>query len=155
MLSLGTGGSAFEGQDSNLKIAKLCESSHFQHLSITQEGKKHRFKKWREAVARIPVEKMTLKQIEGLEAQIAAAKTKAAETAKAELRAKIDTLLAASEFTIGDLYPLAGRGKKRSKSAAKYANPEDRSQTYTGRGRRPKWLEARLKKGAKMEDFAI
>ena len=103
-------------------------------------------------VARIAVEKMTLKQIEALEA---AAKTKAAETAKAELRAKIDTLLAASEFTIGDLYPLAGRGTKRSKSAAKYANPEDRSQTYTGRGRRPKWLEARLKKGAKIEDFAI
>ena len=106
-------------------------------------------------MARIPVEKMTLKQIEGLEAQIAAAKTKAAEKAKGELKAKIDALLAASEFTIGDLYPLAGRGKKRSKSAAKYANPEDRSQTYTGRGRRPKWLEARLKKGAKMEDFAI
>ena len=39
VLSLGTGGSAFEGQDSNLKIAKLCETSHFQHLSITKEGK--------------------------------------------------------------------------------------------------------------------
>jgi len=106
-------------------------------------------------VARIAVEKMTLKQIEGLEAQIAAAKTKAAETAKAELKAKIDALLASSEFMISDLYPLPARGKKRSKSAAKYANPEDRSQTYTGRGRRPKWLEARLKKGAKMDDFAI
>jgi DNA-binding protein H-NS len=98
---------------------------------------------------------MTLKQIEALEAQIAAAKTKAAETAKAELKAKIDGLLAGSEFTIGDLYPMAGRGRKKSKSVAKYANPDDRSQTYTGRGRRPKWLEARLKKGAKLDDFAI
>ncbi len=106
-------------------------------------------------MARIPVEKMTLKQLEGLEAQIAEAKAKAAEEAKSELKAKIDALLAGSEFNIGDLYPIAGRGKKRSKSAAKYANPEDRSQTYTGRGRRPRWLEARLKKGAKMEDFAI
>lgn len=106
-------------------------------------------------MARIPVEKMTLKQIEGLEAQIAAAKTKAADAAKAELKAKIDALLAASDFTIGDLYPMAGRSKKRSKSEVKYANPDDRSQTYTGRGRRPKWLEARLKKGAKLDDFAI
>lgn len=106
-------------------------------------------------MARISVEKMTLKQIEALEAQIAAAKAKAAETAKAELKAKIDALLAGSEFTITDLYPMIGRGKGRSKSAAKYANPDDRSQTYTGRGRRPKWLEARLKRGAKIEDFAI
>jgi DNA-binding protein H-NS len=67
----------------------------------------------------------------------------------------IDALLTGSEFTLVDLYPISGRGKHRSKSAAKYANPEDRSQTYTGRGRRPKWLEARLKKGAKIEDFAI
>jgi DNA-binding protein H-NS len=124
-------------------------------LSIREHGKTLPFTEWRRAVARIAVEKMTLKQIEGLEAQIAAAKTKAAEMAKAELKAKIDALLAGSEFTIGDLYPMLGRGKKRSKSAAKYANPEDRSQTYTGRGRRPKWLEARLKKGAKLDDFAI
>jgi DNA-binding protein H-NS len=106
-------------------------------------------------MARISVEKMTLKQIEGLEAQIAAAKVKAADAAKVELKAKIDALLAGSEFTIGDLYPMSGRGRKKGKSAAKYANPEDRSQTYTGRGRRPRWLEARLKKGAKLDDFAI
>ena len=106
-------------------------------------------------MARIPVEKMTLKQIEGLEAQIAAAKAKAADTAKAELKAKIDALLAGSGLTIGDLYPKATRGRGKSKSAAKYANPEDRSQTWTGRGRKPNWLVARVKKGAKMEDFAI
>jgi DNA-binding protein H-NS len=111
--------------------------------------------KWRNAMARIPVEKMTLKQIEGLEAQIAAAKVKVVDAAKGELKAKVDALLAGSEFTIGDLYPMAGRGRKKSKSVARYANPDDRSQTYTGRGRRPKWLEARLKKGAKLDDFAI
>lgn len=106
-------------------------------------------------MARAPIEKMTLKQLEVLEAQIAAAKVKTAEDAKAALKAKIDALLAASEFTIADVYPLIARGRRRSKSAARYANPDDRSQTYTGRGRRPKWLEVRLKKGARMEDFAI
>jgi len=107
-------------------------------------------------MARAPaVEKMTLKQIETLEAQIVAFKIKAAETAKAELKAKIDTLLAGSDFTIGELYPALGRGRKGTKSVAKYANPDDRSQTWTGRGRKPNWLVARLKKGAKVEDFAI
>jgi DNA-binding protein H-NS len=101
------------------------------------------------------VENMTLKQMEDLEARIAAVRAKAADSAKAELKAKIDALLAGSEFTIGDLYPMAGRGRKKSKSYPKYANPEDRSQTWTGRGRKPNWLVARLKKGAKMDDFAI
>jgi DNA-binding protein H-NS len=84
-----------------------------------------------------------------------AAKAKFADTARAELKAKIDALIVGSDFTISDLHPMAGRGRKRSKSFAKYANPEDRSQTWTGRGRKPNWLVARLKKGAKMEDFAI
>jgi DNA-binding protein H-NS len=50
---------------------------------------------------------------------------------------------------------MAGRGRKKIKSYPKYANPEDRSQTWTGRGRKPNWLVARLKKGANLEDFAI
>jgi DNA-binding protein H-NS len=107
-------------------------------------------------MARDPaVEDMTLKQIKDLEARIAAAKAKFADTARAELKAKIDALIVGSDFTISDLYPMAGRGRKRSKSFAKYANPEDRSQTWTGRGRKPNWLVARLKKGAKMDEFAI
>ena len=106
-------------------------------------------------MARVPVEKMSLKQIMALEAQIAEVKAKAEGEVKAELKAKIDALLAASGFTIGDLYPMAGRGKGRSKSAAKYRNPDDPSQTWTGRGRKPNWLVARLKKGQKMESFAI
>ena len=35
------------------------------------------------------------------------------------------------------------------------ANPDDPAQTWTGRGRKPNWLVARLKKGAKVENFAI
>jgi DNA-binding protein H-NS len=106
-------------------------------------------------MARVSVETMTLKQIEDLEGRIAIAKAKAADAAKADVKAKIDTLLANAGFTIADLYPNAGKGRGRSKSAAKYANPEDRSQTWTGRGRKPNWLVARLKKGAKMDDFAL
>ena len=106
-------------------------------------------------MARTDLEKMTLKQIGDLESRIAAVKAKASEAAKAELKAKIDALLASSGFTISDLYPMARPSKGRGKSAAKYANPEDRSQTWTGRGRKPNWLVARLKKGAKIEDFAI
>lgn len=104
---------------------------------------------------RINLEKMSLRQIAALETQLATAKSKATEAAKAELKAKIDALLASSGLTLGDLYPSSTFGRRRSKSSPKYANPDDRTQTWTGRGRQPNWLVARLKKGAKVEDFAI
>jgi DNA-binding protein H-NS len=100
------------------------------------------------------IEKMTLKQLSDLEGRIAKFKSQAQENAKADLKAKIDRLIAGSDFTVAELYGFATK-RGRSKSAAKYANPDDRSQTWTGRGRKPNWLVARLKKGAKMEDFTI
>lgn len=106
-------------------------------------------------MATVNVDKMTLREIEALEARIAAAKSKAADAAKAAAKAKIETLLAQSGFTIGDIYPQAARGSRKSKGVARYVNPDDRSQTWTGRGRRPDWLLARLKKGERLEKFAI
>lgn len=37
----------------------------------------------------------------------------------------------------------------------KYRNPDDSSQTWTGRGRMPLWMAGLLKKGAKQESFLI
>lgn len=45
--------------------------------------------------------------------------------------------------------------RKGSKVAPKYRNPVNRSETWTGRGRQPRWLAAALKGGKKLADFAI
>jgi DNA-binding protein H-NS len=37
----------------------------------------------------------------------------------------------------------------------KYRNPEDSSETWSGRGRQPRWLVALLKSGKSIEDFRI
>ncbi len=103
----------------------------------------------------INIEKLSLKDLNDLEAKLAKAKAQARDKAKADTKDKIDRILEASGFSIGELYSV-GRGRGRGgKSAAKYANPDDRSQTWTGRGRKPNWLNARLRKGANVEDFAI
>jgi DNA-binding protein H-NS len=47
------------------------------------------------------------------------------------------------------------RKSKGQKVAPKYKNPNDPSETWTGRGRKPKWVEEQLKKGKKLEDLAI
>ncbi|MBY6142312.1 H-NS histone family protein [Leisingera daeponensis] len=49
-----------------------------------------------------------------------------------------------------------GKGRKSSaKAAAKYTNPADPSQTWSGRGRKPGWVHEALKAGKSIEDLEI
>ena len=53
-----------------------------------------------------------------------------------------------------------GRGPGKSnrdsriKVAPKYRNPLSPEETWSGRGKRPKWLQVQLGKGRKLEEFA-
>ena len=37
----------------------------------------------------------------------------------------------------------------------KYRNPDNPSETWAGRGKRPRWLTAKLRSGKKLDDFRI
>ena len=56
-------------------------------------------------------------------------------------------------FSLNDLF--GKRGARRGSGEVKYRNPKDASQTWTGRGRKPNWLQDAVKKGAKIDTFAI
>ena len=45
--------------------------------------------------------------------------------------------------------------RKRAQAAAKYANPADASDTWSGRGRKPRWFAAALAAGRSPGDLAI
>jgi DNA-binding protein H-NS len=47
------------------------------------------------------------------------------------------------------------KGDGRAKVAPKYRNPNDPEQTWTGRGRAPKWVEAHIAAGGSKDDLAI
>lgn len=60
------------------------------------------------------------------------------------------------------LSELTGAGRKRraggvapAKAAAKYANPANPSETWSGRGRRPAWVNAALEAGKGLDDLAM
>jgi DNA-binding protein H-NS len=46
-------------------------------------------------------------------------------------------------------------GKSTSKGVPKYRNPENPKQTWTGRGKRPNWLNDALKAGKSLDDLSI
>lgn len=45
--------------------------------------------------------------------------------------------------------------KKSKPKAIQYRDPEDAANTWTGRGRKPKWVEERLSAGLALEDLAV
>jgi DNA-binding protein H-NS len=98
------------------------------------------------------LEKMSLKQLLELEAQVQSAIATTRERERAKVKKAMAELAEKRGFKLQEI--MGGRGKGKM-SAPKYANPEDSSQTWTGRGRKPNWLVAKLKKGANMADFAI
>ena len=76
-----------------------------------------------------------------------------------EVRAKMDALLANSGLTLDEVYPRrGGKASKGSKSvvAPKYRNPDNTTQTWSGRGKRPLWfVEALKKKGVTADSLLI
>ncbi len=91
-----------------------------------------------------------LKLQERIEAAIAEKRVEGAAATKEQLRAMAEK----AGFSLSDLFG-GKRGPKKGNGQAKYRNPKDTSQTWTGRGRKPNWLVDAVKKGAKIESFAI
>jgi DNA-binding protein H-NS len=100
------------------------------------------------------LERMSYKDLTELELKIRKAKVGVQDRTRNELKEKIEAMAAAAGFKVSDLFG-GGRGGKGRKVAAKYANPDDPSETWTGRGRKPRWLSAKLKDGDRIEKFLI
>ena len=45
--------------------------------------------------------------------------------------------------------------KAVNKVAAQYQNPKNNAETWTGRGRKPKWVNEAIEGGAKLEELKI
>lgn len=98
------------------------------------------------------INRLSLKEINSLEAKLAEAKVEAEERAKTELKEKIAALIEDSGLTIHEIYNIKPSKKKL---AIRFMNPEDRTQTWVGRGPRPRWLAEKLAKGARLADFEV
>jgi DNA-binding protein H-NS len=75
----------------------------------------------------------------------------------AKLREKINALIKAEGFTFDDVFGARAPKSKRAGTtvAAKYANPDDATQTWSGRGKRPRWFNESLKAGKKESDLLV
>jgi len=79
-----------------------------------------------------------------------------------KLREKVFALIKAEGYSFEDIFGggsgVRGPGTKRRGTgtvAPKYRNPADPEQTWSGRGKRPRWFNEALKAGKKEKDLAI
>lgn len=105
---------------------------------------------------------MSLKQLEQLQADVAKAIQAAKDRDLKAARLAAEEAAAKFGFSLSEITG-AGDGRRKytrrmgaaSAGAAKYRNPEDATQTWTGKGRQPAWFKAALEQGTDPSDMEI
>ena len=104
-------------------------------------------------ISKLSVEELKRLQVEA-EALIVSKKDQAIEDAYDQIVAIADGL----GFSIEELLELGEQKRKKTTRKTvepRYRNKNNPEDTWTGRGKQPRWLVAELEKGAKLEDFLI
>ncbi len=97
---------------------------------------------------------MSLKELKDLQKQVARQIEGFEARKKREALAAVEEKAKALGFSLNELVGTIAT-RKRKPAKPKYANPANKSETWTGRGRKPRWVEAALKGGKKLDDLAI
>lgn len=97
---------------------------------------------------------MSLKELKDLQAQVARAIANFEERKKKAALAELEEKARELGFSLAELTGGAV-ARKRAAAVAKFANPADPSDTWSGRGRKPRWFAEALAAGKTAEDMAI
>ena len=104
-------------------------------------------------ISNLSVEQLKRLQVEA-EALIASKKDQAVEDAYQQILEIADKV----GLTIEQILEFGATKRKKSTRKSvepRYRSKKNPSETWTGRGKQPRWLVAELESGAKLEDFLI
>lgn len=102
----------------------------------------------------IDINALSLKELKELQAQVGKAVATYEDRKKKAALAELEEKARAMGFSLAELTG-AVTTRKRSPTVARYANPADATDTWSGRGRKPRWFIAALAAGQSPEDLAI
>jgi DNA-binding protein H-NS len=104
-------------------------------------------------MAKNDLNKMTKSELQKLKRDVESALATITSRQKADAKKAAEDAAKKFGFSLGELV-----GKTRAKKGtapAKYRNPANAGQTWSGRGRQPAWFKDGIAKGKKAADFAI
>jgi DNA-binding protein H-NS len=105
-------------------------------------------------MGRVELNTMSLKELKELQAQVSKAIASFEDRKKLETLAKLRELARSEGFQLEELTSLTGT-RKRAPSAVTYANPANHADTWSGRGRKPRWFIDAIASGKQREDLLI
>ena len=105
------------------------------------------------------ISNLSLVELQLLQQQIPLEIKKRQEQDKAKVLNELKLIAESRGFSLEQLLKGAEKGKAKAKAVktvkAKYRHPENAELAWTGRGRKPQWVQAWLEAGRKIEELAI
>lgn len=100
------------------------------------------------------LENLALAELKELRGRVDRAISSFEERKKKEAAKQLEEKARELGYSLSELVGLTAE-KKRKPVAPKYANPADATQTWSGRGRKPLWVQAALDAGKSLDDLKI
>jgi DNA-binding protein H-NS len=108
-------------------------------------------------MAKVNLSDYDLSELKGLQAEIEKEIKTRQQQEVTKAREQILAIAQGLGVSVEELLANGGAKSKGSgkKVQAQYQNPADNTQTWTGRGRQPRWIAEGLASGKTLEDFRI
>jgi len=105
----------------------------------------------------INLDVLSLRELKDLQGRVARAISGYEDRKKKEAFAELEEKAREMGYSLAELLTLQGAKtpRKRALAAPKYANPANPADTWTGRGRKPRWFIEGLAAGRAPEEMAI
>lgn len=100
------------------------------------------------------IDKMTIRDLKELRLKVDKAIAERQIDERNGLRETFREMAEAAGLSLTEIFGGTRAGKGRP-VAAKFANPANPQETWSGRGRQPNWLVAKLKSGASLDEFRL
>ena len=97
---------------------------------------------------------LSLKELKDLQSAVNKAVSGFDDRKRKAALSQVEEAARALGFTLSELTGTAAP-RKRSPAVPKFSNPTNASDTWSGRGRKPRWFVAALKSGKTAEQMAI
>jgi DNA-binding protein H-NS len=98
---------------------------------------------------------MNRKDLEKLKVDVEKAIRDVAKNELKEARKAAEKAAAKFGYSLSELTGAIGKSAKKQPAAAKYANPDDASQTWSGRGRQPQWYKDAVSAGKSPSEMEL
>ncbi|MGA0539597.1 H-NS family nucleoid-associated regulatory protein [Neotabrizicola sp. VNH66] len=100
------------------------------------------------------LENLSLKELKDLQSRVAKAIGSFEDRVKKKALDQLEEKARELGFTLAELTGLQP-ARKKSASVAKYANPANPADTWSGRGRKPRWFSEALASGQSAESLEV